>query len=162
MKELEKLEFQKKSELVRRSIERMEKDNEYLTVNIDIDTRHSKLESYAETSVENTFRQRNDTSKKTNTYMDTEDRRDLILDSPESRSKSRTHSKSDMKSRSLSKSDIEASSKYRARNESMSDKKNSTIKEASASNMEETLNMAFDLNDDSRNKVTSMNPFRRP
>ena len=55
LKELEKLEYQKKSELVKKSLEIIEKEHEYLTVNID--TRHSKMmDSYAETSVENTFR----------------------------------------------------------------------------------------------------------
>ena len=54
MKELEKLEYQKKSDLVKRSLEIIEKEHEYLTVNIE--ARHSKMDSYAETSVENTFR----------------------------------------------------------------------------------------------------------
>jgi hypothetical protein len=97
--------------------------------------------------------------KKTNTYMDTDDRRDHILDSVESKSKSRSPSKS----RSLSKSDIEASRNIR--NEFSSDKKNSTIKEASASNLEETLNIGtefHDRNDDSRNRAHQIEPYRRP
>ena len=57
MKELDKLEYEKKSELVKRSLEIIEKEHEYLTVNIESrESKMSKMDSYAETSIENTFR----------------------------------------------------------------------------------------------------------
>jgi hypothetical protein len=116
--------------MVQRSIDLIEKKAEYLNIETKQLNRHSKLDSYVESSIENTFRQKNDTSKKTNKYMDTEEKLHSLIDSVGS-----------------SKEDDRQSSKFKVKREFSSEKKNSTIKEASASNLEETIGIATDLHD---------------